>query len=130
MPTPVLVERLKRAKLELTALKTAHKRGVGMLKVFEEIVEPEAPDDTLWYLVMTISFSADSTSHPFVTVLCNTFDETKYSLAQSFQQDEIEYTQGGKSVKIGGSFFSSDNSFLKILSTSPIASVSFSWSKY
>ena len=128
MPTPVLVERLKRAKEELTALKTAHKRGVGLLKVFEENIAPKAPDHTPWDLTITLTFGANTAPYPFVYAIAKTLDESSYFFAAGFTQEEIEYTSE-HTVKIAGSFWSENAVPIRILSTAPVESVSYSWSK-
>lgn len=128
MPTPVLVERLKRAKEELTALKTAHKRGVGMLKVFEENIAPQAPDQTPWNLTITLTFGADTAPYPFVYAVAKTLDETSYVFAAGFTQENIEYANE-HTVKVAGEFWASNPVPTRILSTAPVESVSYSWSK-
>lgn len=129
MPTPVLVERLKRAKEELTALKTAHKRGVGLLKVFEENISPQAPDQTPWELTMTISFGANSTPYPFMYTLAKTMDESDYFWSFGFREEEIEFTDE-HTIKVAGEFWSENPVPIRILSIAPVESVSYSWSKY
>lgn len=128
MPTPVLVERLKRAKKELTALKTAHKRGVGLLKVYEEDVAPEPPDYTRWELTMTVNFGVDSTPFPFVYAVAKTLDESTYYFVAGFTQENIEYTNE-HTVKVAGEFWSENPVPIRILSTAPVENVSYSWSK-
>ena len=129
MPTPVLVERLKRAKQELTALKTAHKRGVGMLKVFEENIAPQAPDHTPWELTMTISFGVNTTPYPFSYAIAKTLDEEDYYWSYGFTQDKIEYINE-HTVRVAGGFWASNPVPIRIFSIAPVDSISYSWSKY
>lgn len=128
MPTPQLTQRLIRAKEELTALKTAHKRGVGMLKVFEENIAPQASDSTPWDLTITLAFDPSTTPYPFVYAIAKTLDESVYYFSAGFTQEEIEYTNE-HTVKVAGSFWSSNAVPIRILSTAPVSNVSYSWSK-
>lgn len=128
MPTPVLVERLKRAKKELTALKTAHKRGVGLLKVFEENIAPQAPDHTPWDLTITLTFGANTAPYPFVYAIAKSLSEEDYYWSFGFTQEEIEYANE-HTVNVAGEFWSSNPVPTRILSTAPVESISYSWSK-
>lgn len=73
MSQNMLVERLKFAKRELTALKTAHTRGFGLLKIYKEtlyfsdlgIEEGDIYSDA----TLTIKFSRDFPPNPFVYTL-------------------------------------------------------------
>lgn len=128
MPTPVLVEKLKWAKQELTALKTAHKRGVGMLRIYEENIAPQASDGTPWDLTITLTFGADTAPYPFVYAIAKTLSESSYFFAAGFTQEEIDYTSEHE-VKVAGSFWAGNPVPIRILSTAPVESVSYAWSK-
>lgn len=70
MPTPVLVERLKRAKEELTALKTAHKRSPSLIKRYSQIYEVQTLGATgTKILEIRVDFTQNSTKNPFLTIV-------------------------------------------------------------
>lgn len=71
----LFVQRLKSAKRELTSLKTAHRRGLGGLKVFEYPLEIAGYNDAVYTLDVTVEFAQDSTSYPFV-ICCPQVDST------------------------------------------------------
>lgn len=69
MPTPVLVERLKRAKQELTALKTAHKRSTSLIKRYSQVYEVQTLGATgTKILEIQVEFTQNSTQNPFLTI--------------------------------------------------------------
>lgn len=69
MPTPQLTQRLIRAKEELTALKTAHKRSTTLIKRSSQILEVETQGATgIKILEITVNFTSDSTENPFLTI--------------------------------------------------------------
>lgn len=128
MPIPLLVERLKRAKEELTALKTAHKRGVGMMRVYEENIAPQASDGTMWKLTITIKFEENTAPFPFAYTVAKTLSDLDFFWAFGFTQEEMEYTDE-HTVKVAGTFWWEEAVPIRILSTAPVKSVSYAWSK-
>lgn len=73
MTVDLLSVRLKEAKRELTALKTAHKRGLGGLKVFQDYLEFDIAGSSIasgrWMLDMTIEFDDKFPEYPFLTAM-------------------------------------------------------------
>lgn len=65
--TDLLVQRLKNAKRELTALKTAHKRGLGLLKLYEFTAPLDVQERLgFWSVKLTVNFAEDQSPFPFL----------------------------------------------------------------
>lgn len=131
MSQNMLVDRLKAAKRELTALKTAHKRGLGNLRVYTHKYEiPYSGHESgLWNLVITVSFETSFTAYPFVYILSTRSSGSGFFAALLIQAT-MEYINSGYGARIGTVFDkqSTDNSFT-VISTSPVTSVSYEWSR-
>lgn len=73
MTVDLLSVRLKEVKRELTNLKTAHKRGLGGLKVFQNYLEFEISGSSIasgsWMLDVTIEFDDKFPEYPFLTAM-------------------------------------------------------------
>jgi len=67
MTVDLLSVRLKEAKRELTNLKTAHKRGLGLLKLYKYTVTLHPPGQLFaYYIELNITFSQNSSPYPFI----------------------------------------------------------------
>lgn len=95
MSQNMLVDRLKAAKRELTALKTAHKRGINLLRVFNywDYNVPSVGGD----LVVNITFNAKYASYPFFE-LCPYVSRIGATLR--FGIANIVYTNNGYGARI------------------------------
>lgn len=131
MSQNMLVDRLKAAKRELTALKTAHKRGLGNLRVYTQKYEiPYAGHESgLWNLIITVEFDNSFTAYPFVYLLPTRLGGSGF-FAALLVQATIEYIDGGYGARMGTVYYHSatDNSFT-VVSTAPVISVSYEWSR-
>lgn len=131
MSQNMLVDRLKAAKRELTALKTAHKRGLGNLRVYNQKYEiPYSGHESgLWNLVISVKFDTSFTAYPFVYLLPTRRSDGGSRTALLIQAT-IEYTDSGYGARMGTVYFhtSTDNSFT-VVATSPVTSVSYEWSR-
>lgn len=122
----LLVQRLKAAKKELTALKTAHKRGLGLLRIYTE--DGEIPDigSGFWIITATITFTEGSAPFPFAyieTGLSETgVDDEQLDVTQTY------YSNDGMSliVKMLWIKFSEDKARYRVVSTAPF-SISLTW---
>lgn len=132
----LLVQRLKAAKRELTALKTAHKRGLGLLRIyrtqylFSDI--PGISDQEIYSSVKTtITFSTTFEPYPFA-YLVGMLRESSQSVLLSVETRQVEYSNNGYTITFTGSiaiYYSDlglDRMFL--YSTSPPTSISCDWS--
>lgn len=127
MSQNLLVERLKFAKRELTALKTAHRRGLGNLKVYKKKITPPSSghDSGFWYLIVTVDFDRRFSSYPFTYSLST----REINGNQSIEPVSFNYINNGFSARYGAIYLysaSRDNSFT-IISTAPIISTAYTW---
>ena len=67
MTVDLLSVRLKECKRELTALKTAHQRGLGELKIFRYPLQISGYNDHVYELTVTVDFDPNFTAYPFVS---------------------------------------------------------------
>lgn len=130
MSQNMLVDRLKAAKRELTALKTAHQRGLNNLRVYtkDQDVPYSGHEQGIWDLNITIKFDTSFPSFPFAYILPARLSGSGI-FATVLEQATAQYIDGGYGMKIGTAYYYSpeDNSF-SIVSTAPVTSVSFEWS--
>lgn len=123
--TDLLVQRLKSAKRELTALKTAHKRGLGGLEVFESPLGITGYNDAVYILNVTVDFAADATSYPFITC-CPQVDPTNFLTKADIIS--MNYDKGGMSANFSFDWFALtkiDPYSIHFLSTAPIANITY-----
>jgi len=67
MTVDLLSVRLKEAKRELTNLKTAHIRGIGMLQLYTAEVKLDVQNKTgIWDVAVTIYFKEGQSPYPFL----------------------------------------------------------------
>lgn len=102
MTVDLLSVRLKEAKRELTALKTAHKRGLGELKVFEYRLEISGYNDHVYDLSVTVNFDTSFTRYPFIFTYPQGDPNTFLSKADLVSMD---YTNNGASAVFNYSWF-------------------------
>lgn len=104
MSQNMLVERLKFAKRELTALKTAHFRGMGLLKIYKATYyfsQAGIEEDYFYDAVVTIKFSRDFAPYPFTYALGDIVERT-YIWWTSFGADSIDYKDDGYTMILKG----------------------------
>lgn len=126
--TDLLVQRLKAAKRELTALKTAHRRGLGSLKVYEYPLEISGYNDKAYILNVHIDFDENATSYPFITCSPQVDTTTYQSKADIISMD---YTNGGMGVDYSFDWFALtkiDPYTIFFISSAPISQVTFQFS--
>lgn len=119
--------RIKGAKKELTALKTNHRRGLGMLKVYKydyTIPPPPDPELSFWWLSMSFTFSMSA--YPFLqrNLQFNDISKNLFPTAEEFG-----YTSSGWGATINARYGNLNRNYLvTVYCTSPITSMSYSWS--
>lgn len=122
-----LSQRLKYAKRELTALKTAHPRGLGNLRVYrksETLVTPGASG--IYNATITGTFSSLFSPYPFVQALLGPTPQRVVSL----QFNDFEYTNSGmgfKSVLTGWFTAGGVEMTLDLLSLAPVEDLEVVW---
>lgn len=127
----LLTQRLKFAKRELTNLKTAHRRGLGLLKVYY-LPYTVPPPTTITYafirLDLTINF--DGIAYPLVGLMPRSTDPTAtWGGTMMGSTPDFQYTNDGRSVEMSVAALADYNGIYKlyIYSTSPIQSVTYNW---
>lgn len=128
----LLVNKIKNAKRELTALKTAHNRGLGLVKVYRSIlryVDTSIPNNYYGDAVVTVDFDNSFGAYPF-TYIEGRIDgvrSTVYKGWYSADMQQVRYSNNGyRAVFYGKIWYSSGTYFnrLYVYSTSPIISIS------
>lgn len=95
MTVDLLSVRLKEAKRELTNLKTAHKRGLNSLVVFEYPLSISGYNDDVYTLSVTLNFDPNFTKYPFISCSPQCDPSTYISNADLISMD---YTNNGMSA--------------------------------
>jgi hypothetical protein len=122
----LLTARLKSAKRELTNLKTAHGRGLGLLKIYTRSVNLSAPtgEGAFFWLSIDVTFSVSP--YPFAQkyIVTDTLDGNNF-----YVNDEFNYSNNGWGAEFRtGVAKQTAPSRVTVYSTSPITSISYSWS--
>lgn len=121
----LLVDRLKYAKRELTALKTAHKRGLGNLKVYTQEVTITHPGGSQ-LLNLVVNFDNTTVAYPFVRVIGSMNSSYTYNLNVL----GAGYTNNGKTYKMTGTFIlNTGMNKIYVESTLPASSISYTWGR-
>lgn len=94
--------KLKEAKRELTALKTAHKRGLGDLKVFDYELKISGYNDYVYDLTVTVDFDPAFTKYPFIFAYPQCDPSTYLTKADLISMD---FANDGASVVFNFSWF-------------------------
>jgi hypothetical protein len=118
-----LAQRLKFAKRELTALKTAHIRGIGNLKIYSKTVSI-IPESGHTLLNIIVKFSESSPKYPFVQVfgMADTATTYNYTILGG------GYSEDGKTFQASGiGLIREGKDLIYVESTSPINDVEYYW---
>jgi len=134
MTVDLLSARLKAAKRELTALKTAHRRGLGLVRIYK--TEHFYSDDNIdwpesYRGTMTLEFSRNFAPNPFVYILSTDTGEAPwYNYTKSIDVSGIVFSQDGYTATVSCDIFYGYGDIFNravIYSTAPILSVTTSW---
>lgn len=118
--------RLKYAKRELTALKTAHLRGLGLVKVFSREVQLDLSPyvGELGYIRVTVDFDSSFVAYPFVNIIPRAVSSGTRVFGDPL---EIYYTNAGYSLNTRMTWAYSGSGFTSFFveAISPIDSVNY-----
>lgn len=134
MSQNMLVERLKFAKRELTALKTAHSRGFGLLKIYRtEYKFSDIPgiSEQSYDAITTIKFSTKYEPFPFAYLEGDARYYLSGALLTSMSVEQLEYRDSGYTIVFTGRAIYSPAANLNkmvLYSTAPPVSISYNWS--
>ena len=129
MTVDLLSVRLKECKRELTALKTAHRRGLGELKILRYPLQISGYNDYGYSLSVVLNFDRSFTPYPFVscTPQCDPGTYlTKCDLVS------FDYTDNGRSAVFDFDWFaltSIDPYTLLFHSSVPIVDVEYNFTR-
>ena len=125
-----LAQRLKFAKQEITALKTAHQRGFGLLKIYRTEYKfsdiPGVLDTHSYDAITTINFSQNYAPYPFAYL-----NGQFVSWFSSLDVKQIQYSNNGYTITFTGDAFyytSLGLDKMTLYSTAPPTSISYNWS--
>lgn len=126
-----LAQRLKFAKRELTALKTAHRRGLGNLRVYRrnELLTPPYSERDIYVITIKLSFSSNFAPFPYIQVVQGAENP---SIPRFIFEDFEYYSDGmGATVVASGLFDSGSPSMpYEILSLAPVTNIETDWRIY
>lgn len=124
------IERIKHAEREVLALKTAHPRGLGNLKVYEQAQTVSGHTSGIWYLTVTVDFDNNFAAYPLV-YLIPTMKMVSGSSTYSMNYYAFDFSNNGyrAKFKLLWSYKVDTNSFV-VESTSPIDSISLDWEEF
>lgn len=127
MTQNLLTKRLKDAKRELTNLKTAHKRGLGLIRLYDYTGKVIPPNPLEAYkMQITVDFSRSFGKNPFAQFLRLTTHPERSWVGSAIRTEWEYYDNDGYSLVILGDyydFYEDDTSQFTIISTSPITNV-------
>lgn len=128
MTVDLLSVRLKEAKRELTNLKTAHTRGIGMLQLYTSEVKLDVQDKTgIWDVAVTIYFKEGQSPYPFLEYIPIVNNDT----SNVIELIGMEFSNGGMSVLLQFEWLASDPyvDTIELYCTSDIGSYTQEWSQ-
>lgn len=121
-----LTMRLKVAKRELLALKTAHTRGLGNVRIYTSTITIDPTDHTtgIWDLVVNIDFDQAFVAYPFVNFASAIDSNNNHSLEVVGQ----DYTNGGYSLRAQFVWrYRVGTNTITVYSTAPVINYSYEW---
>lgn len=126
-----LSQRIKFAKRELTNLKTAHRRGLGLLKVYYKPYTVPPPTDISYaFIRLDLTVNFDGIAYPLIGFLGRSTDPTAaWSGSLLGSTPEIQFTNGGHTAKMSVAAKAEAQGLyrLYIYATSPVKSISYNW---
>ncbi|MBR3139055.1 hypothetical protein IKG38_03565 [Candidatus Saccharibacteria bacterium] len=128
----LLTNKLKYTQREITNLKTAHKRGLGLLKVYRERLlysDTAIPNYYQGNATLTVDFDQSFGAYPFAYVEGRIDGErdTSYEGWYSANMKQMRYTNNGHRAIFTGDIWYYGGSYfdrLYVYSTAPIISIS------
>lgn len=128
MTVDLLSVRLKEAKKELTNLKTAHTRGIGMLQLYTSEVNLDVQGKTgIWDVAVTIYFKDGQSPYPFLEYIPIINNDT----SNVIELIGMEFAEDGMSVLLQFEWLNSTPQVDTILlyCTSQIGNYTQEWSQ-
>lgn len=124
MTVNLLSQRLKVVKRELTALKTAHMRGLGNVKVYKQRVDvPQDGHTGVHDITVTVTLDNTYAAYPYVDLypVADTNNNHSMEVDSVFYQNEYTII-----FKLLWLYKAGTNAFY-VASSSPIANINYTW---
>lgn len=128
MTVDLLSVRLKEAKKELTNLKTAHLRGIGMLQLFTYNINLDVQSRVgFWDVAVVVNFKPGQSPYPFLEYIPIVNNDT----SNVIELIGMEFTNGGMSVLLQFEWLASNPyvDTIELYCTSDIESYTQEWSQ-
>lgn len=123
----LLATKIKEIKRELTALKTAHTRGLGNIKIYDYFVQvdPSGHQTGAYYLNVTITFDRRFAAYPMAQFYPTMLDNGDYSM----ELTGLDFADSGYTMKAELVWiYEAGTASFTIESTSPVDTVTYTWS--
>lgn len=123
----LLSTRIKDIKKELTALKTAHVRGFGNVKIYHQLVQvnPAGHETGASYMNVTITFDRRFAAYPLAQFYPTMLPNGDYSMDVT----GLDYTDQGYTMRVELVWiYEPGTTSFTIESTSPTDAVTYTWS--
>lgn len=128
MTVDLLSVRLKEAKRELTNLKTAHLRGLGLLKLYTFTLDLDVQQRLgFWSIAVNIALKPDQSPFPFIQWVPIVNNDT----SNVIELVGVQFSSDGMSVLYQFEWLASDPyvDTINLYSTSEISSYTQEWSQ-
>lgn len=119
-----LTMRIKAAKRELLALKTAHTRGLGNVRIYTTTlaIDPTGHTTGWWGLIVNINFDQAFVAYPFVNFA------VRFNSNNSMEAVGQDYVNGGYSLRAQFIWrYSGDADTVSVSSTAPVINYTYEW---
>ena len=125
--TNLLSQRLRNAKRELTNLKTAHRRGIGNIKIYTYDLQVTTTGQGTSIFNLVVEFSDSSVAYPFVQVWGSMkASDGDYNMSTLGGG----YTNNGRTFKLMSRCWPEPEfDMVYIEAAAPISSVSYTWGR-
>lgn len=123
----LLATKVKEIKRELTALKTAHTRGLGNVKIYHHLVQvdPSGHETGAYYMYVTITFDRRFAAYPMAQFYPTMLANGDYTM----ELTGLDYTDQGYTMEAELVWiYEADTTSFTVESTSPVDTVTYTWS--
>lgn len=123
----LLATKIKDIKRELTALKTAHTRGLGNVKIYQKIVQIDSSGHQTgaYYMTVNVTFDRRFTAYPMAQIIPTMTSGGDYSMeVTGMDYSDQGYTMNAELVWI----YEPGTTSFTVESTSPVDTVTYAWS--
>lgn len=123
----LLATKIRDIKRELTALKTAHTRGLGNVKIYQKLVQvdPSGHQTGAYYMNVTITFDRRFAAYPLAQFYPTMLANGEYTM----DIVGLDYADSGYTLRTELVWvYEAGTSSFTIESTSPVDTVTYTWS--